>query len=56
MEWKIITVGKDKDHGVIIGKGEVMQLMKIVDFLKHDVIKVFKIENGKEVECDIFTP
>lgn len=54
MEWKIITTDYKGEAGVITGVGPLDELMKMVKVINHNIVKVFKIENGKEIEVNVF--
>lgn len=53
MEWKILTSDTKGEAGLITGKGPLEHLMKIVILINHNTVKIFKIENGKEIEIKI---
>lgn len=55
MEWKILTSDYRGEAGVITGIGPLDQLMKMVKVINHSIVKVFKIENGMEIEVNIFS-
>ena len=55
MEWKILTSDYRGEAGVITGKGPLDQLIKLVQVINHSIVKVFKIENGEEIEYNIFS-
>ena len=55
MEWKIITKDYKGEAGVITGVGPLDQLMKMVKIINHNIVSVFKIENGKEIEVNVFS-
>lgn len=53
MEWKILTSDSGGEAGIVTGKGPLDQLMKIVILINHKNVKVFKIENGVEIQIKI---
>ena len=55
MEWKILTSDYRGEAGVITGKGPLDELMKMVKTINHNIVKVFKIEEGTEIEVNVFT-
>jgi hypothetical protein len=54
MEWKILTSDYRGEAGVITGKGPLDELMKMVKTINHNIVKVFKIESGTEIEVNVF--
>lgn len=54
MEWKIITTDYKGEAGVITGVGPLDELMKMVKVINHNIVKVFKIEGGREIEVNVF--
>ena len=55
MEWKILTSDYNGEAGVITGVGPLEDLMKMVKVINHNIVKVFKIERGKEIEVNVFS-
>jgi len=55
MKWKILTSDYRGEAGVITGVGPLEQLMKTVKVINHNIVKVFKIEQGKEIEVNVFS-
>ena len=55
MEWKILTTDYRGEAGMITGVGPLDELMKMVKLINHNIVKVFKIESGQEIEVNVFS-